>query len=99
MRQPGVFGNLPAIFAGDLTENCLEVEQGVLVRFRAREVGTQTLVELLQARKPTPDGPWGWLDFLWGGMVKVLHAFLVSDGQLIETVLVLLVCHISMPGA
>jgi hypothetical protein len=38
---PGVFGDLPAIFARDVTEDGLQVAQGMLMGFWAREVRTQ----------------------------------------------------------
>lgn len=49
----GVFGDLPAIFAGDLAQDGLQVEEGMLVRFGASKMGTQTLMQLVQAHQPT----------------------------------------------
>jgi len=42
----GLFGDLPAIFARDVTEHGLQVAQGMLVGFGAREVGTQPCMQL-----------------------------------------------------
>ena len=45
----GMFGDLPAIFAWDLTDDGLQVEQGVMQWFGACKIGTQTLMDVLQA--------------------------------------------------
>ena len=91
-----MFGNLPAIFAGDRAENGLQVEQGMMMGFGACEMGTQTLVQVVQAPKPMAHGPQSCLDRLGCGMVKRLHAFLAFDGSLDEEVLVFLACHIDV---
>jgi hypothetical protein len=94
-----MLSDLPAILAGDLAQDGLQVEEHMLVRFGASKMGTQTLMQLVQAHQPTANRSQSWPGFLWSGMVKVLHAFLVSDGQLIQAVLVLLACHIGAPSA
>jgi hypothetical protein len=96
---PGVFSDLPTIFTGDLAQDGLQVEKKMLVRFGASKMGTQTLMQLVQAHQPTANRSQSWPGFFWSGMVNVLHAFLVSDGQLIQAVLVLLACHIGAPSA
>jgi len=93
-RLSDVFGDLPAIFAGNLAENGLQVEPGMLVWFEAREMGTQTLMQLVQANLPTAYGTQGGPDRIRWSMVKRLHAFLAFDGSLNSEVLVLLACHI-----
>jgi hypothetical protein len=52
LGQPGVLSDLPAIFARDLAEHGLQVEQGMLMRFGARKVGMQTLVKGVQLAQP-----------------------------------------------
>ncbi len=42
----GVFGDLPAILAGDVTENGLQIQQGMLAGFGARKTGGDALVQL-----------------------------------------------------
>lgn len=51
-RLPGVFGDLPANFSGDVTQDGLQVQQGMLVDFGARKAGRQALMELVQAHGP-----------------------------------------------
>ena len=55
MGLPGLFGELPAIFAGHVTEHGLQVAQGVLMGFWAREVGTQPRMHLAQVFVPPAD--------------------------------------------
>jgi len=79
MGLPGLFSDLPAIFAGHVTEHGLQVVQGLLVDFGAREVGTQPRMQLAQVLVPPADlaerGPG-----LHGcGMLRVLHAVLAFD--------------------
>ena len=82
---PGVFGDLPAIFAGDVAEDGLQVEQGMTAGLGACKVGSQTLLPPLQG--PCPDGDLlgGWPSWRFCGMVRRLHAFLVSDGRTTRT--------------
>jgi hypothetical protein len=42
---PSLFGDLPTIFAGDITEESLEVEEHMLANFRASNARTQTLMQ------------------------------------------------------
>ncbi len=90
----GVLSDLPAIFPGDLTDDGVQVEQGVTARLGARKTRRQALMQVAQAQRPSANLAQSWLGWLWCGMVMVLHAFLVSDGQLKQEVLVLLECHI-----
>jgi len=95
MRQPGVFGDLPAMVARNLAENGLQGEHGMLGGFRTRDVGTQTLMELLHAKVPAVHGFQDGLNGFCGGIVgKKLPAFLAFDGSRNEAVSVLLACHI-----
>jgi hypothetical protein len=47
-----VFSDLPAIFAGDLAEDGLQVEQSVLAGFGASEAGRDLLVQVAQGQGP-----------------------------------------------
>jgi hypothetical protein len=94
----GVFSDLPAIFSGDLAENGLQVEQGMMMGFVTSKMGAQTLMQLAQAHEPSANRTQSCPGFFGCGMVKMLHAFLVSDGSLNEEVLVLLACHIGVNG-
>jgi hypothetical protein len=42
----GVFGDLPAVFPGEMIENGFEVEQGVLAGFGAGKAGGDLLVQV-----------------------------------------------------
>src|SRR5215472_7610497 len=50
--QPGVFGDLPAVFPGDLAQDGSQVAQDMLEGFGACKIQAQTLMELVQAGKP-----------------------------------------------
>ena len=73
----GLFSNLPAIFSGDVAENGLQIEQGVLAWLRASEVGSQALMQLDQGQRPSSYLAWGWSSVIPCGMVMRLHAVLV----------------------
>jgi len=76
----GMLSNLPAIFPGDVTDDGLQVAQGVTARFGARKTGRKALMQVEQAQGPGANLAQSWLSWRWCGMVVVLHAFLVSDG-------------------
>src|SRR5713226_5390950 len=76
-QLPGVFSDLPAIFSGDVTEDGLQVEQGVLADFGARKVGSQPLMQLAQTQCPGANGPQAWLGLLGCGKLMVLHGVLL----------------------
>jgi hypothetical protein len=79
MRQSGVFDDLPAIFAGDLAENRLQVEQGMLIGFWTSEGRTDLLMELLQAHQPAAQGELSGSSQIGCGIVRRLHTFLAFD--------------------
>src|SRR5712692_975034 len=79
-QLPGVFSNLPAMFAGDVTEDGLQVEQGVRANFGARKTGTELLMQAAQESCPGANRPEAWPGLLRCGMLGVLHAALLSDG-------------------
>src|SRR2546421_4375525 len=81
----GVFGDLPAIFPGDVTDDGVQVEQGVTARLGARKTGRQARMQMEQAQGPAGNLAQRWLGWLWCGMVRRLHAFLVSDGRTTRT--------------
>ncbi len=91
---PGIFGNLPAIFSGNFAEDGLQVHQRVRTHFRACKIRQEALMELEQAHGPAANSSQGWHDWRGCGRVLLLHAFLVSDGQLEQEGLLLLACHI-----
>jgi hypothetical protein len=45
MSQASVFSDLPAIFARNVAQDGLQVQQGVLAWFGTREAGRDTLVQ------------------------------------------------------
>ena len=90
----GMLSDLPAIFPGDITDDGLQVEQSATAWLGSRKTRTQTLMQVEQAQRPGANLAQGWPGLLWCGMVVMLHAFLVSDGQLKQEVFVLLECHI-----
>jgi len=61
---PSVFSDLPAIFSRDGTSDGLQVEQHVLADFGASKAGTQTLMQVEQAKAPTPNLTQPWPGFL-----------------------------------
>src|SRR5215469_17334092 len=81
MSLSGLFSDLPAILARNVTEHGLQVEQSVLVDFWAREVGTQPRMELAQALVPLADLTQAWSGERRCGMLRGLHAVLTFDGQ------------------
>jgi hypothetical protein len=46
MGLPGLFGELPAIFAGHVTEHGLQIAQGLLMDFGAGEVRAEPGMQL-----------------------------------------------------
>ena len=50
-----VFSDLPAIFAGDLAEDGVQIEQGMLMDFGTGKVGTQPGMPLAQLLRPLAD--------------------------------------------
>jgi hypothetical protein len=89
-----VFSDLPAIFAREITQDGLQVEQHVLVDFGASKAGTQTLMQVVQARDPGANRPQGGLGWLGCGMLMMLHADLLSQRGCNEEEMELLACHI-----
>jgi hypothetical protein len=75
----GLFGDLPAIFARDVTEHGLQVAQGMLVDFGTREVGTQPGMPLVEMCVPPADLTERWFDGRRCGMLRGLHAVLAFD--------------------
>src|SRR5947209_2217966 len=78
MEEAGVFSDLPAIFPGNLAEDGVQVEQGVVAWFGTREVAGQALMELAQGEGPGADFTQGWPGWRECGMVRWLHGVLVS---------------------
>ena len=77
--EPGLFSNLPAILAGNVAHEGLQVEQGVLVNFGSGKQGCQTVMQEIQARDPGTDQMQRGSQRLGCGMLKGLHAFLLSQ--------------------
>ena len=92
--QPGVFGDLPAIFARDVAQDGLQVQQGVLEDFGASEEGRQAALPLTQAERPGGDLSRRWSLLHLCAIIRILHAFLVSDGVLAQRVEMRVACHI-----
>jgi hypothetical protein len=74
----------------------LQIEQGVLARFRASKVGSEALMQLAQGQRPSSYLLEGWSCFIRWSMLVVLQVFLVSDGYLFKELFVLLECHIEI---
>ena len=90
----GMLSDLPAIFPGDVTDDGLQVAQGTTAWLGARKTGRQARMQMQQAHGPGANLAQGWLGWLWCGIIRMLHAFLVANGQLKQEVFVLLECHI-----
>jgi hypothetical protein len=91
---PGMFGDLPAIFARDITEDGLQGEEQMVMNFGACKAGTQVLMEVEQALVPTADLTQAWLNEFGCGMLNTLHADLLSKRRCNGERLRLLACHI-----
>ncbi len=65
----GMFGDLPAIFPGDVTDDGLQVEPGVTARLGARKTGRQALMQVEQAQRPAANVAGGWPRWWWCGVV------------------------------
>ena len=57
MGLPGLFGELPAIFARHITEYGLQIAQGLLMDFGAREMRAESCMQLTQLLVPPTDLP------------------------------------------
>jgi hypothetical protein len=79
MALPGLFSELPAIFARHVTEHGLQIQQGLLVDFGARKVGTQPRMQLAQVLVPSADLAERRPRLHECGMLRVLHAVLAFD--------------------
>jgi hypothetical protein len=79
MGLPGMFGDLPAIFTRNVTEDGLQVAQGMLMGFWTREVETQPRMQLTQVFVPPADLTERWPDVRRCGMLRGLHAVLAFD--------------------
>src|SRR6266700_267951 len=90
----GMLSDLPAIFPGDVTDDGLQVAQGATAWLGAGKMRRQAGMQMKQAHGPGANLAQGGLGLLWCGIVMMLHAFLVSNGQLKQEVFVLLECHI-----
>jgi len=95
----GLFGDLPAIFAREVTEDGLQVVQGMLVGLRAREVGTQPRMPLAQVVVPSADLTQAWPNGYRYGMLRGLHAVLAFDEGYQSEGLQLLAWHIEASNA
>ena len=93
MGLPSVFSDLPAIFARDLADEGLQVQEGMPTRLGAGKVGSQALMQLAQGQRPAADFGQAGSDLRRCALLFLLHVFLVSDGRL-EQWDVLGVCHI-----
>jgi len=91
----GVFGDLPALFSGNLADDGLQIEQRVVAWFGARKVGSQALMQADQGQRPASYLLQGWSGVIPCGMVGRLHALLVSDGHLSRCFFFLVECHIA----
>src|SRR5207237_9544643 len=67
LSLPGVFGDLPAIFAGDLTEDGAQIEQGVRSHFGTGKMRRQPLMQTQQAACPGANGTQRWHGWLGCG--------------------------------
>src|SRR5207302_2051856 len=72
MGLPSLFSELPAIFAGHVTEDSLQIAQGLLMDFGAREKRAQSCMQLTQLLVPPADLPERGPPLLGCGMLKVL---------------------------
>jgi hypothetical protein len=77
----GLFSDLPPIFAGDVAQEGLQVEQSVLTNFGADKQGCQTLMQQVQAQHPGANQTQVWRGRLGYGILMRLHAGLLSDGR------------------
>jgi hypothetical protein len=74
----GVFSQLPAIFALDATQQALQVTQHPAAWFRAGKARGNAGVQLGEQLCPLDNVGWGRLGSVDGGMLGLLHDFLLS---------------------
>jgi hypothetical protein len=96
IRSPlsGVFGHLPAIFAGDFAQHGLQVEQGLTAWFGSCETRSKTMMQVVQLEGPSPNVLERWSDFIIYGIVVVLHDFLGPFVLTLKCLFLLTECHI-----
>src|SRR5258708_9248237 len=95
----GLFGDLPAIFAREVTEDGLQVAQGMLMGFWAREMGTQPRMQLAQMVVPSADLTQALPNGRRDGMLMGLHSLLAFDEEYQSEGLQLLAWHIEARNA
>src|SRR5713101_1310024 len=78
----GMFGQLPAIFALDGTEQSLQVEQRPPTRFWSGKARGKTSMQLGKGLTPLGNVGRGCLCFTWWSRVRMLHFPLLSLGHL-----------------
>ncbi len=94
MGLVGVFSDLPAVFAGDLAEDGMQIEQGLLMNFGTGKEGTQPGMQLAQLLRPRADLLQRWLGRFGCAILRRLHAGLAfARGRTAEG-MILLACHI-----
>ena len=79
MGLPGLFGELPAIFARHVTQDGLQIAQGLLMDFGAREMRAESCMQLTQLLVPPTDLSERGPHLLGCAMLRVLHAVLAFD--------------------
>ena len=86
MSLTSLLSNLPAIFAGDVTQEGLQIKQSVVMNFGASKQGRQALMQEVQVGDPGTDQTQRWPQRLGCGMLKGLHAGLLSTDKATENV-------------
>jgi hypothetical protein len=81
-RFAGVFGQLPAIFAGRVTQDALQVTEHPAAWFRSGKARGDTSMHMAEGLCPAADIAGGRSRPKWGGMLGMLHDLLLLDGLL-----------------
>ena len=99
MSQAGVFSDLPAIFARNVAQEGLQVQQGMLARFGTREARRETLVQGTSCERPAADLLQEGREWRIGSRLRASHAFLLADGTNSREFFLALECHIQVRKA
>ena len=94
LRPPGVFSDLPAIFPGGCHSGWLAGRAGRVGGTSGARRRAPAGVPLTQDERPGSDLLGRWSLLRGCVMIRILHAFLVSDGGLAQCVGMLVACHI-----
>src|SRR5207244_13607975 len=99
MGQRRLYSDLPDIMPGNVVQDSLQIQQGVLAWFGTREAGGDGLVQGAQGQGPAADLLEEASHLHLGGRLRKSHAFLLADGTNSREFYLALECHIHVRNA